>query len=227
MQEKYNLLPNKVSYLVPQKDTSQAICKFQFDCWFGFFHSYFVCTLGKVGMCMLWASAEDIRLRWPYDVWNVHPATTLWPFSYFVGLLFVVFLAHGFSNMQVVEGFLWRPKYWKYSPNSRPCDKSAPSFLSPLLFLVHVFVIFPSYRDSFQRSARKHTKNSSETTVPWELENPCDFFFIMSNIFFPFKVFPKNKVKVMDNSLHYREKTKKTWETTCPSFLLGTLHSVA
>jgi hypothetical protein len=49
----------------------------------------------------------------------------------------------------------------------------------------------------------------------------------MSNIFFPFKVFPKNKVKVMDNSLHYREKTKKTWETTCPSFLLGTLHSVA
>ncbi len=194
MQEKYNLLPNKVSYLVPQKHTSQAICKFQFDCWFGFFHSYFVCTLGKVGMCMLWASAEDIWLRWPYDVWNVHPTTTLWPFSYFVGLLFVVFLAHSFSNMQVVEGFQ-RPKYWKYSPNSRPCDKSAPSFLSPLLFLVRVFVIFPSYRDSFLRSARKHTKNSSETTVPWELENPCEKLSMFVQHLLPLQGFPKKQRK--------------------------------
>jgi hypothetical protein len=45
----------------------------------------------------------------------------------------------------------------------------------------------------------------------------------------PSRFSQKNEVKVMDNSLHYRflKKFKKTWETTCPSFLLGTLHSVA
>jgi hypothetical protein len=102
-------------------------------------------------------------------------------------------------------GGFQRPKYWKYSPNSRPCDKSAPSFLSPLLFLVCVFVIFPSYRDSFRRSARKHTKNSSETTVPWELENPCEkLSMFVQHLLLPLQVFPKNKVKVMDNSLYYR-----------------------